>query len=146
MGAKTFTKGEIVVAKTDREYIWGKGEVIRIFPNGTIMVRFGNDAARQLDLPGWWEARKVNASYDPSDLIKYEDWTAEMLFGKTYMFVGPLGYPFSTDAICMHNECDSKSSRRIMVNCLGSVHELDVCDEHSSYHGKLIEDFPFSAE
>lgn len=61
----------------------------------------------------------------------------DMLFGShmwhsIYVINQPLMIGFSD---CMLRGCDSQAIMRIMLNCHGTVSEVDVCREHLGYHG-----------
>ena len=52
--------------------------------------------------------------------------------------------PFDPNSICMHEGCQEKVHRRIMVNCWGQVYEYDCCKEHADkYHGSMLDSFPY---
>lgn len=51
--------------------------------------------------------------------------------------------PFQPGTPCQHDGCDVLAAARIMVNIWGSVCEVDVCEEHRSFDGKLLDEFPW---
>lgn len=55
--------------------------------------------------------------------------------------------PFINGGECHHRGpdrggCPNPATSRILVNIWGTVVEYETCDEHASYHGKLLDDFP----
>jgi len=54
--------------------------------------------------------------------------------------------PFVPGSQCQHqgdgNGCPQTATSRILVNIWGTIAEYEVCDDHASFHGKLLDDFP----
>lgn len=55
--------------------------------------------------------------------------------------------PLMPGSLCHHEGSDGRgciavATSRILVNIWGTVAEYEVCDEHTWYHGKLLDDFP----
>lgn len=82
-----------------------------------------------------------------NQLRKNADWTrenkAERLF-EGFHSLFALKHRFDPNAICTHKGCRKKNSQRGMFNYVGSVYEVDLCDEHfKKWHGHCVESAPW---
>ena len=69
----------------------------------------------------------------------------DLLFGRNMYMVWytnkhPLMIGFD---ICDHEDCEETVRFRIMVNNHGTVVEYDVCVEHTAWHGRNCDGFPY---
>ena len=49
-------------------------------------------------------------------------------------------------SFCMHECYNELVVKRILVNCWGSVSEADVCADHTEWHGRNCDGFPYKKE
>lgn len=66
----------------------------------------------------------------------------DSIFGRMWHTLMIRPDPFSPVAPCEHDECMRSASSRVLVNIWGVVWPVNVCDEHASYHGRKLDDFP----
>lgn len=144
--------GNVVTNLNESSHFWNKqGKVIRVSPNGWIMVQYLAKLIYGYFEP--WEKipKYIQVGYRGADvqhLRKDAGWdpsvTAEILFSRTAGRVKILKKGFSTEADCMIKSCPKKSAKRIMVNILGTAYQADACAQHAKeYHGRLTEEFPW---
>ncbi len=67
---------------------------------------------------------------------------ADILFPNFYNVIYALKNPIDPLKLCMHENCTSIRSERIMVNTVGTVQEFDVCEIHSEWNGRSCDGFP----
>ncbi len=102
------------------------------FPNGpNTVVRFTVEDLR------------LNTRDDKQDINSEQ--ICDVLFGRRmwsiiYSIEQPLMIGFNE---CMHEACKKLVAARIMVNCWGTVSEVDVCKQHIDWHGRNCDGFPF---
>jgi hypothetical protein len=65
---------------------------------------------------------------------------ANRLFPRHWNQIYTRKAPFVAGQRC--DACQSPTTSRILVNIWGTVVEYDVCEEHASYHGQMVDDFP----
>lgn len=146
-------KGDIVTVTLERCFLEGhQGEVVEIYEDGhkdgPLEVKFGKELRHLFDFENK-EPRTVR--FEESDLRVDPDWSLEnkvlYFYGKgMWHTVHKLTEPFSRESFCTHrNHGDTETPvvKRIIVNYVGSVCEVDVCEEHVSLEGVCTEDWAF---
>ncbi len=53
-----------------------------------------------------------------------------------------LPYPFSSQTICMHKDCNQKAQKRILIQIQENVIEHDMCSTHSEMEGMCLDSLP----
>ncbi len=90
------------------------------------------------------DLEKVDASGEQNISLELR---LKILFGNMVNYYFPLEHSLiigHTD--CMHQGCVKKAVARIMVNCHGSVSDVDVCEDHFEWHGRNCDGFPYKQE
>jgi len=159
MDASSFEIGQVVEVDPDDKYYdrdWSLrsrlGEVIGVDSTRgeeSVQVSLGinftdNDLYERLtDGIGW---------FMPSELeIQKGGWTlearADFIFSLGVWAVIPLGFPWSPDNRCMHEDHTDADAPlavdRAMVNVHGTVKQIDVCEEHLDCDGRCSDDVPY---
>jgi len=127
------------------------GEVVAIDPErGThcIQVNLGINFRRDIyerltGGKGWFMTSELE--------IQEAGWTpitrADFLFVLSVNAVAPLGFPWTPENRCMHEDHDEgdapQAVRRAMVNVFGTVQEIDVCEAHLGQDGRCADDIPY---
>ena len=155
MNATTLTKGCIVTDINDENNFHNKqGEVSRIYPNGTVIVRFPVFMIPDHTLfPGEKpKARSMTYRGDEvNDLRMDEDWDqgalaqyeAKKLFPHSCFQIRYDPKPFQEGTVCQLEGCDEVAVGRSMVNYVGTAFTVDLCEKHrKEWHGMCTECFP----
>lgn len=148
-------KGNIVKNNLDDSTLYGKqGEVIRVYSNGTVIVRFP-----VFMIPSYlfWhneERRPINVTFkgdEVADLLLEDHWDeqaltvwrAEKLWPRFHHSVCWLEKPFEQGSKCTVKGCEKTALKRGLINYVGSVYPVDMCAEHCKrWDEKAVEDFP----
>ena len=128
-----------------------QGRVVQIkcdgHKDGPYLVKFGRSCKF---LFGHRPPKDGIIRFNENELRRDEKWDistwADNLYGNRWHHVCTLKNPWSTNNECMHKDHEVKSvkaTRRILINCWGSVHEIDACDKHTNLHGMCGENLPF---
>ncbi len=146
--------GDVVtITLPDTRFTGKQGVVVNILndgnPDGPIGVRFPEYYKFLFDFPNkpdtvirFTEADlKKNTRDDKQDITQEQ--LCDVLFGKMWHSIYSLKRPLMIGfRDCTHKNCSNKVAMRIMVNCHGTVQEIDVCKNHVEYHGRNCDDFP----
>ena len=96
------------------------------------------------DILGMYDSEMV--SFDFVDLRKELTWSIDnrinLYWSHSWHQSFALKYLFSKDNDCMYKACPNHVCQRIVYNYWGSIYEMDVCDEHASCNGYMIETEP----
>lgn len=123
-----------------------QGEVVEIKdnPDGPVGVLF-----KRRDIGQYTSSREERiVHFEYNELRLEDDWNIEnqarTLYGSLFHHLYTLTYFFSPKNDCMHEKCQSKATRRILVNeYMGTVSQRDTCNKHGNeYHGKYMDTFP----
>lgn len=148
-------KGDIVTDTNDDSHFCGRqGMVIRIYSNGTAVVRFPIHMI-PLGFYMYWEEKKpINVTYQGiklDGLRKESDWDekaflqyeTKRLFGRMFHSTYFHKKTFQKGIGCNIKECDKKAIGRSLINCFGTVYSFDLCRKHQKeWHGKCVEELP----
>ena len=109
-------------------------------------VKFGQSCKHLFDYP---RPRKLIGEFAATELQKEDRWDLEILakdlYGTMFHSLAALKNPFDPANDCIHEDHMSsppKATVRIIVNCWGTVYEMDVCEEHKNLHGLCGEILP----
>jgi hypothetical protein len=119
-------------------------------PEGPIGVRFPSYYEYLFNYPN---SPDTVVRFLPSDLQKNtrddgqnisDEQLCNVLFGKDmWHSINHLPTPLMIGfQACTHKDCEQVVVARAMINCHGSVYEVDVCRIHSSWHGSNCDSFP----
>lgn len=143
--------GNIVTVVDEELLLYDKqGEVVDIkndgHEDGPYCVKFGASCDHLLTGP---RPRNRIVRFSEKELRKDERWEiktwADNLYGDMWHSAYNLPDPWTAENECMHEEhgqTSVKSTVRILVNCWGTVYEMDMCDAHRDLHGKCGEILP----
>jgi hypothetical protein len=141
--------GNIVRIVGDDLWLNGKqGEIVEIDHRKEIpySVKFGKSCRHLFDYP---RPENLIVDFTATELQKEDRWDlkilADDLYGTMWHSAASLSKPFDPSTECMHEDHTAsapKATARILVNCWGTVYELDVCEEHKFLHGLCGETLP----
>jgi len=148
-------KGDIVTDTSEKSCFCGKqGKVIRVYKNGTTIVRFPlSMIPLGLYLP-WEEKKPTNITYSSSkrrDLRKDDNWDekAIILYEVKRLFLHMAhtvcfrNKPFQENTECDIKKCGKKAVGRSLINYFGTVYTFDLCRKHQKeWHGRCTEELP----
>ena len=152
----TLARGDIVQDTDEEEsgYYGKQGEVTRVFPNGTVMVRFPVFMI-PLGIFGYGEkVRPVSIAYkgnDSANLKKVEHYDqgvltehlVEKMFPNMWHSIRYHSTPFVDGIACEVEGCEEMAVGRSLINYVGTVCTLDLCAKHrKQWHGMCTESFP----
>lgn len=154
MSTAKLTKGDIVRdTSTDDKFYNKQGEVVRVYTNGTVVVRFPVFMIPEYLF--WNEKKKpITITYkgEEADVLVREDhwdeealtvWRAEQIWPKFHHSVYTMREPFKEGSECMVAECKETAIKRGLINFVGSVYPVDMCAEHCErWDEKAVENFP----
>ncbi len=148
-------KGDIVKDTSSDSVFYGKqGEVVRVYSNGTTMVRFPVfmipshmyvwDNERK-PITVWYKGKEVD------DLVVEEHWDeealtiwrAEQIWPRFHHSVYVNKEPFREGSECMVADCMNVAIKRGLINFVGGVYPVDMCQDHCDcWDEKAVETFP----
>ncbi len=68
---------------------------------------------------------------------------AKTLFGESWRVNRPETFFVPNETICVHKSCRLRAAFQILVNCWGSIYQMDVCRNHASLHGARMDEVPY---
>ena len=147
--------GDIVTdTNKDSRFYGRQGKIIRIFSNGTIIVRFPIYMIPLCFYMYWEEKKPINVTYRGIKLVglrKESDWDekaflqyeTKRLFGRMFHSTYFHKEPFQKGSGCTIKECDKKAVGRSLINYFGTVFTFDLCRKHQKeWHGRCTEELP----